>query len=167
MMMGGDCPRSWVVGFWPLSFLCVLLAMGCGRSVDSSSAVASSDSTGQWSLDAAPPVAHYEGVLEIVSSSVDSVMNMKGSMVAAVAWDDPDLVLQFVAEDREDARIWIQAPETGEVHHQLYSGRVKPGLNAFRFQHDPLPSGVWEVVVAFQAGTDTIQSVLFNKSSEG
>lgn len=141
----------------------LLLLSGCGGDEQALPAANSPAQEQDGTAGTPAPIAAYEGQLEVVSFTLDSVFDMQGNPVATVEVDEPDLILHFTAENREDARIWIQDPNTGAVLQQLYAGRVKAGLNAFRFQHDPLPKGTWEVVVTFQAGMDTIQTVLFTK----
>ena len=106
------------------------------------------------------------GSLSVLTIEETEIRNMHGEPVVAVSVEEPDLVLHFIAEKREDVRIWIADPTSGDVHKRLYEGRAKPGLNAFRFQHDPLPLGDWEIFVAFEAGADTVQRVIFRKSKE-
>jgi hypothetical protein len=111
-------------------------------------------------------LSKISGSLSVLTVEETEIRNMHGEPVVAASVEEPDLVLHFIAEKREDVRIWIADPTSGEVHKRLYEGRAKPGLNVFRFQHDPLPLGDWEIFVAFEAGADTVQRVTFRKSKD-
>lgn len=159
---GGACPETGAGRLLCWVAFAVPMFAGCAGGEQTPDAPAAPSAALMEASDAAP-IPFHEGALEVLSFTLDSIVDMQGVPVAAVEVEEPDLVLHFTAEGREDARIWILDPATGVIQQQLYAGRVKPGLNAFRFQHDPLPKGLWEVVVAFQGGLDTVQTVRFNK----
>lgn len=100
-------------------------------------------------------------VVEILNVSYRDGEFPDGRQEELTYFEEPDLVTHFMAIKREDMRIWISPQGKDEVHILLFSGRAKPGLNRFAFEVTPLPSGLWSLIAASEAGADTLHAVHF------
>lgn len=110
-------------------------------------------------------VPKYPGSLELVSVQFPELVNSKGENDTACRVMNDEMILRFIANKREDARIFIN-DTLGVTHKMLLAGRVKPGMNEFAYSSEPLPYGKWSLYVTFDVFEDTVQVVQFIKIEE-
>lgn len=109
-------------------------------------------------------VDKFPGRIYIRSIAMDSLVNMKGELDTACISLGDEMRLRFIADNREDGRIFIN-DTLGNHYKTLLAGRVKPGMNEFMFSSEPLPYGDWELYVTFKQYEDTIQHIRFSKTA--
>lgn len=143
---------------------CILVLLACQETPESQvqasqSSVAEKSRSPEDSI-----VGKYPGRIYISSVANDSLINMKGELDTACISLGEEMRLRFVADKREDGRIFIN-DSLGNTYKTLLAGRVKPGMNEFIFSSEPLPYGNWELYVTFNQYEDTIQHVHFAKTA--
>ncbi len=110
-------------------------------------------------------VPKYPGILDLVHVQFPDLVNAKGVKDTACRVVNDEMILRFIANKREDARIFIN-DTLGVTQKMLLAGRVKPGMNEFAYSSEPLPYGKWILYVTFDVFEDTVQVVQFNKIEE-